>query len=26
LIQHIRAKSKIVADIAAFLPRLGLEV
>ena len=26
LIQQIRAKSKIVGDIAAFLPRLGLEV
>lgn len=26
LIQHIRAKSKIVGDIAAFLPRLGMEV
>jgi pilus assembly protein CpaE len=26
LIQQIRAKSKIVADIAALLPRLGLEV
>ena len=26
LIQHIRAKSKIVTDIAAFLPHLGVEV
>lgn len=26
LIQQIRAKSKIVGDIAAFLPRLGVEV